>query len=732
MQPPRSNASRTRGLLAPVAAVALCTALADAQTITSLGVLPGRFFSRATALSADGTTVVGISGGVDHAFRWTLSGGMQDLGALTGASTSIAYGCSLNGAIVGGNSTAAQVGAFRWSVPTGILSLGLYYPGSDWTECLGVSGDGVTFFGQTRIPGGTIAAYRWTVAAGFQLLGTLTPLGRDSTPFDATPNASYICGTADVLNNAGPDHAFRWSSATGMQDIGQLVTAGYSYANAISDNGRVIAGTCDTTNSFQGYHATLWQDEGGGKFSFQDLGVPNGYTQSYVSDLSADGSVVIGYVYPAAPTIWTQQLGWRFLAPWLSSVGVNMTGWTLGTTARLSADGTAIAGTGTFQGQERAYVVRNIPCLHAPTITNPLGDVATCSGATASYSVGAGGTYTGNLTYSWTRNNVPIGNGVTPFGSVISGATTATLTISNLSTLDAAAYAVTVTNPCGSATSSASLAVGSAPTFVQQPVDTAVCTNLTGTLSVTTAIGHGVSYSWYAYLPDFPLYIPLSDGPIGAGTVVAGAHGPTLTFNTIQPDMGGYYVCRATTSCGTSQSNAAYVTVVTGPPTFSQTGDETACIDGPFFASVAVFPSSGPVTYQWQREVSPGSFVDLANGSTNAWDGAAPHLGGIISGVTTPTLTLVANSASNRWLGAPHAIRYRCVMVNACNALLAPAVLCTVCIADYDCSGAVNSQDFFNYLAAFFAGVPRADLDHDGNVTSADFFLFLQKFFSGC
>ncbi len=60
-----------------------------------------------------------------------------------------------------------------------------------------------------------------------------------------------------------------------------------------------------------------------------------------------------------------------------------------------------------------------------------------------------------------------------------------------------------------------------------------------------------------------------------------------------------------------------------------------------------------------------------------------------------------------------------------------PAVL-TICPSDFNCDGLVNSQDFFDFLGAFFAGQPAADFNHDALVNSQDFFDFLAAFFSGC
>jgi hypothetical protein len=54
------------------------------------------------------------------------------------------------------------------------------------------------------------------------------------------------------------------------------------------------------------------------------------------------------------------------------------------------------------------------------------------------------------------------------------------------------------------------------------------------------------------------------------------------------------------------------------------------------------------------------------------------------------------------------------------------------CRADVNADGAVNSQDFFDFLAGFFAGLAIADFDGNGIVNSQDFFDFLAAFFAGC
>lgn len=50
--------------------------------------------------------------------------------------------------------------------------------------------------------------------------------------------------------------------------------------------------------------------------------------------------------------------------------------------------------------------------------------------------------------------------------------------------------------------------------------------------------------------------------------------------------------------------------------------------------------------------------------------------------------------------------------------------------ADWNHDGQVNSQDFFDFLGAFFAS--NADFNHDGVTNSQDFFDFMNCFFGGC
>ena len=171
-----------------------------------------------------------------------------------------------------------------------------------------------------------------------------------------------------------------------------------------------------------------------------------------------------------------------------------------------------------------------------PTITKPPQSLTATQGQTAVFNVQAIGTPP--LYYQWMRDTLV----VLPFA-----VDRTSLVISNVGPQDAGVYRVIVTNLAGSATSvPAALNVVSPPFIRVQPVSLAVNPNSDITLSVIAEGTGPLAFQWL-----------LNGNPI------AGATGPSLTLNQVQPDQSGAYRVIVSNPAAAVLSDVAFVKVVT-------------------------------------------------------------------------------------------------------------------------------------------------------------------------
>ncbi len=138
-----------------------------------------------------------------------------------------------------------------------------------------------------------------------------------------------------------------------MQNLGTLPGGAKSEATAISTDSSAVAGVSGTPN---GDHTSRWTSGG----SMQDLGVLSGGSSSLVFAICGDGSTVAGSGDSAA-FFWAPALGMVDLNTYLATLGIDLTGWTLDIARGISADGSTIAGDGTFNGEGRSSVITGVP-----------------------------------------------------------------------------------------------------------------------------------------------------------------------------------------------------------------------------------------------------------------------------------------------------------------------------------------------------------------------------------
>lgn len=148
----------------------------------SIGTVPGGTSSEGRKVSRDGSTIIGIAGTAegDRAFAWTASGGMQSLGLLSpGDGVSSAWGVNASGTVIAGFSGTSAV---IWTNGA-VQNIGAL-PGATSAIAYTVSDDG-SLVGGYSFFGFEATATLWSAALGTVDLNTYLPtLGIDLTGWE--------------------------------------------------------------------------------------------------------------------------------------------------------------------------------------------------------------------------------------------------------------------------------------------------------------------------------------------------------------------------------------------------------------------------------------------------------------------------------------------------------------------------------------------------------------------
>lgn len=227
---------------------------------TALDTINEYMFSEATAVSANGGTIVGWgfsnNNFIEEAFLYQ-NGTLTNFGVTFGGplNASKAVGVSADGSVIVGTrannfvNPGAMEGFIRTSggltsvdAPTAIAAFGSN--GLTMTQLTGVSGDGAVVIGFASSglnsnPAGNEQAFKYTRAgATYQALGTLSG-GNWSIARAVNGDGSVIVGQGD--NAAGNYEAFVHQNGT-MTGLGTLEAGGSSNATGVSADGTVIVG----------------------------------------------------------------------------------------------------------------------------------------------------------------------------------------------------------------------------------------------------------------------------------------------------------------------------------------------------------------------------------------------------------------------------------------------------------------------------------------------------------
>lgn len=216
------------------------------------------------ALNSTFPTQSGLVGGIGKAYRWSASGGYQDLGSFGPTWDMRVSGISGAGDVITGNAadTATFVSgavvqrAFVWRAAGGLAQLPdlLTSPGTvnrgSFSATNGISRDGSTIVGVSAGPNNVNQAVYWRSGSitGLGFIPGTTPSQAPTSALAANADGSIIVGGLDVAIEAS--RAWRWTATTGIQDLNLIATTaglnlnGFVLTNAVglSDNGQYIAG----------------------------------------------------------------------------------------------------------------------------------------------------------------------------------------------------------------------------------------------------------------------------------------------------------------------------------------------------------------------------------------------------------------------------------------------------------------------------------------------------------
>jgi probable HAF family extracellular repeat protein len=338
------------------------SAVAQIYTISEIGVLKGDNESSGFWLNSAGQVVgcsdTGTPGGYpctgttagQHAFLWSKSAGLKDLGTMSGGTISAATGIDDSGEVVGysnvkGNSVS-NFFAFLWTPNGGMTNLGTLSGGNS-SSAFAINSASV-IAGDSFISNGNVNAVSWTNNK-IRNLGSL-PKSIFTAAFDINDNGQIV--GESIFSNGPPSqsHAFEWSAALGMKDLGALPGGTTSIAYAINSSG-VMVGQSNAASFSGAWHAVMWNTAR----KIQDLGTLSGGTYSYAFGIN-DSDEVVGYgnISNNDPHAFvrTQAAGMRDLN---SLIPAN-SGWVLISANAINRLG-QITGYGTFKGYNHGFLL---------------------------------------------------------------------------------------------------------------------------------------------------------------------------------------------------------------------------------------------------------------------------------------------------------------------------------------------------------------------------------------
>lgn len=269
---------------------------------TALDVVLPDNLSCANAISADGSVAVGFCETVENqlsaeACYWTVDGGLVRMGLPAGVDETQATGVNDDGSVITGvlslhhdpmHGIATELKAFRWTSGGGTVDIGSLNLANLSSTPVTVSGDGqiVAATKNTGVYETGDRAAIWTQFGGWGVLGLLAGY-TSAIASQISRDGHTVVGTAINYGPPWGSRAVFWYYGGPAVDICTLPGSDF-IGVGVSEDGAVIAGYYRAAD-FQ-FHGFRWTSDTG----MVDIGLCEGSASNHVYGLSPDGSVIVG------------------------------------------------------------------------------------------------------------------------------------------------------------------------------------------------------------------------------------------------------------------------------------------------------------------------------------------------------------------------------------------------------------------------------------------------------
>jgi pectate lyase len=464
------------------------------------------------------------------------AGSISLSGVAQSAPTAAATNTATSGTTISANITVSTAGSWLVDAANSGAGNATLTPGASQTKRWGIGQSSSGGAGSTEsVSSAGTASVSWTASSGSQLalsVAAFAPAagGGATAPTITTQPASQTVTvgssvTFSVVASGTAPLSYQWKFNSA--NISGATSSSYTIASAQTNNaGSYTVTVTNVAGSVTSSAATLTVNS--------SPVAPTITTQPASQSVTAGSSVTFSVVASGTAPLRYQ---WKFNSANIS--GATNTSYTIASVQTNNAGSYTVTVTnvaGSVTSSAATLTVNSSPV--APTITTQPASQTVTAGSSVTFSVVASGT--APLSYQWKFNSANI-----------SGATSASYTISSAQTNNAGSYTVTVSNSAGSVTSSAAtLTVNTAPvapTILAQPVSQTVTAGSSVTFTVVVSGTAPISYQWKFN-----------------GANISGATSSSYTIASAQTNNAGSYTVTVSNSAGSVTSSAATLTVNSG------------------------------------------------------------------------------------------------------------------------------------------------------------------------